>query len=277
MPAVRFNALTKKRASTRRRRSSVMTRAKFKPKTTTANRSLIKGNAYAIRSLRRLMPPPIYCDYQYSGANGAFTTVAPAPFLTIVGEQLMSPVLWNSVLRQDQNVETASSTLVKRMQLNLRYSLQQANYCQITTFVVSLRPNATNVVPNNLTAGEDYIYSQGQQMNPRLNSKIFKVHYVRNVSLMANGWLQPKAEVAGQVITGNPNTTFAKGQVTMKLNWRLREPSGGLSTWRTMDQSQFGPHRRLFLLTFYRGQQDDPADLGPQMDWDAQYVTFNSS
>lgn len=277
MPFVRFNRLTKKKSTVRRRsRASTLTRAKYKPRTARANRSLIKSNALAIRAVKRMIPPPVYTDYQYASAYSPFTTGASGNFFNILSAELIEPPQWSEVLRQDANVLTASSTLLKRMQINLRYSLGQADWCQITTFVVSLRKDASNTIVNeeNLVNDQDYIYS-GQFFNPRLNSRVFKVHYVRNVSLMSSTWNEPQSEVGTTVIVGNPNTTWSKGQVNMTLNYRLRQPLG--TPWNTMNQDQLPPHQRLYLLTFFRGRTSAPDNNPVRVDWDALYTCYNAS
>lgn len=278
MPRITFNRLSRRKSNIRRKGTSTTTRAKYAPKTARVNRSLIKSNAYAIQAVKRMIPPPIYTDYQYSGGYAPLIGTAPNPFFAIQQAQLMTPNLWAEVLRQDPNVVAASSTLVKRMQINLRYSLGEANWCQITTFVVSIRKDAANRVINQaeLVSGEDYIYSGAQQqLNPRLNPAVFKVHYVRDVSLMSNAWQTSAATAGNSTFAGNPNTTFAKGQVNMKPNFRLRQPTG--TRWRIMDQSQLVPSQRLFLLTFFRGQTNDVDDDPVRVDWDALYTCYNAS
>jgi len=276
MPRVSFNRLSKKKSSARRKRTGVLTRAKYKPRTTAANRSLIKSNAYAIRAVKRLMPSPVYTDWQYSATlfatpdpdgQGAFTTS-----LDIV--PLMSPgsgigALWQPVLRQDVNVTESSTTLVKRMVLNLRYTMQAANWAQYTTFVVTIRKDASNraIIPTELTEGEDYIRSQGQEFNVRLNPAVFKVHYVRNVSLTKNTWLEQSAVVGQLPFAGNPRTTYAKGQCSMNLNYRIRQPIQGTS-WTAMTQAQFPHNQRVFLMTFITSQSDSPtAQTGARLDF----------
>lgn len=278
MPRVTFNRLSKKKSTVRRRRTGVTTRAKYAPRTAKANRSLIKGNAYAIRALKKLMPPSIYTDYQYAGALSPFTSGAPNPYFTIDIAPLMTPTTWIPVLRKDSNVVESSSTMVKRMQMNLRYSLGESNWCQITTFVVSIRRDASDLdlTPSNLIEGDQYIYSGAQQQfNPRLNPAVFKVHYVRNISLMSNGWLQPSAKVGDDTFSGNPNTTFSKGQVNLKLDYKIRQPLG--TPWVTMEQAQFAPSQRLFLLSFFRGQTDAVDDNPPRVDYDNLITCFNAS
>ncbi|AXQ65874.1 MAG: putative capsid protein [Circoviridae sp.] len=275
MPRVTFNRLSKKRSSVRKRRTSTITKARYKPRTTYANRSLIKSNAYAIRSIKRLMPPSVYTDYQYGFCQQPFPA-APDEFFNLINAELMSPTLWNPVLRQDQNVIESSMTMLKRLQINLRYDLGEANWCQITTFVVSIRKDAANRIINqsNLTLGEDYIYSPQQQFNVRLNPAVFKCHYVRNVSLMGGAWQQDTFQSAGDVLVSQSSNTFAKGQVNLKFSTKLKQPLG--TSWRTMDQSQLMPQQRYFLLSFFKGQQTQVDDVSPSVCADCLYTCFNS-
>ncbi len=275
MPRVTFNRATKKRASFKKRRSSTLTKAKYKPKTVSMNRSLIKSNALAIKSMKRMLPRLIYTDYQYKYANGPFINAAPAPFFNILNAELMSPTLWAPVLRKDDNVEQSSQTLIKRMQMNLRYALGQANWCQITTFIVTIRPDAVNRVINEagLVEGDDYILSP-EEFQPRLNSNVFKVLYRRHVSLMAGAWKEDAFQSQGDVLVSNSFSTLKKGQVNMSLNFKVRQPNG--QSWRDMDQSQFGPSRRYFQLTFYRGQTNNVDDDPPRVDTDILYTCVNS-
>jgi len=284
MPRVTFNRLTRKKATAKRRRSSTLTRAKYKPKTTRANRSLIKSNAYAIRAIKRMMPPSIWTDYQYSFVQEANLTAVPdGGYQSISSNQLMTPAFWTPVLRQDENVLDSSQTKVLRMQANMRYSLGESSTVQITTFVVSIRPDAVNrQINDTLVEGDDYIYAKGQPggvdlgIVPRLNPAVFKVLYTRNVTLMSNGFLQPKADFQGTILTSQSSTTMAKGQINMKLNFRIRQPVQG-TTWKNMQQSQFGPKQRLFLLTFFRGLTPQPDDNAPRVDCDCLYTCLNAS
>ena len=285
MTRVSFNALTKKRATTKRRRTSVITRAKYKPKTTRANRSLIQSNAYAIRAVKRMMPKPIWTDYQYSFTQEAFLTDIPGqPYQSIAANQLMSPAFWSPVLRQDANVIESSATRVLRMQANMRYSLGESSTVQISTFIVSIRPDAVNrQINDTLVEGDDYIFAKGNPGDidlgivPRLNPAVFKVLYTRNVTLMSNGFLQPRAEdTGGEILISNSFATMKKGQVNMKLNFNIRQPVQGLQ-WKDMQQAQFGPRQRLFLLTFFRGLSPNVDDVAPRVDCDALYCCYNAS
>ena len=287
MPRVTKNNLGKFARSNRRKRTSVATRAKYQKPTARNQKSQILGNALAIRTMKKLMPQPIYTDWQYSDVlRSAVPDTSFSETTRFV--QLMSPYdpddlaeLWQPVLRQDENVIESSATKVLRMQLNLRYRLGQSNWAQFTTFVVSLRRDATDTNPANLVKGEDYIVNAGDDFNVRLNPAVFKVHYARNVSLMYNAWVQPAATVGQTVFAGNPNTTFAKGQVNMKLNFNIRQPTRGES-WTKMFQSQMPPSQRMFLITFI--VQQGAAPIQPpgvpdsaRLNFDALYTCYNAS
>lgn len=287
MPRVTKNNLGKFARSNRRKRTGVVARAKYQKPTAGNQKKQILGNALAIRAIKRIMPKPVYTDWQYSQtlrASVPDTSVSE----TLRFVQLMSPFdpdtqtpLWKGVLRQDVNVTESSATRVLRMQLNLRYRLGQSNWAQFTTFVVSLRRDATDVNPSALVPGEDYVTNLGDDFNVRLNPAVFKVHYARNLSLMYNAWVQPASSIGNTVFAGNPNTTFAKGQVNMKLNFNIRQPTRG-DSWTTMFQSQFPPSQRMFLLCFMVQQGATPAtppDVpdSARVNFDALYTCYNAS
>lgn len=282
MPRVTFNALAKKKASTRRKRTSTITKARYKPKTVRANRSLIKSNAYAIRSIRRLMPKPVWCDWQYSATQ--FADAPDTSFSeTLKVAQLMSPStggspLWKPVLRQDENVQESSATKVLRMSINMRYRLGVSNWCQYSIFIVSIRKDAADRVINqaSLVKGQDYITNLGDDFGVRLNPSIFRVLYTRQISLTKNAWVSPAFSSGGSELAGNPMTTFAKGQVNLKLGYNLRQPVLG-TPWTAMNQSQLMPQQRLFLLSFMVQQTDtpDPNNVA-RVNFDSLYTTYNS-
>jgi len=238
MPRVTFNRLSRKKSTIRRKRATnVLQRAKYRPRTAAANRSLIKSNAYAIRAVKRMLPPPIYTDYQYSFTQEAFLTAVPGqPYQSISSNQLMSPAFWSPVLRQDDNVINSSATRVLRMQANMRYSIGESSTVQITTFIVSIRKDAVNrQINDTLVEGDDYIYAKGNPGDidlgiiPRLNPAVFKVLYTRNVTLMSNGFLLPKVEDSGgENVVSNSFATMKKGQINLKLNFNIRQPIQGL-------------------------------------------------
>lgn len=279
MPRVTFNRLSKKKSHIRRRRSSTLTKARYKPKTTYANRSLIKSNAYAIRAVRRLIPPPVWTDYQYSRGYGPLFGADPTNYSSIQCDKLTNFTQWAPVLRRDSNVLDSTTTLIKRMQINLRYDLGQSNWVQMTTFVVSLRPDAANRDPfdvASLVSGDDYIVSTQQGQNARLNPSVFRVWYVRNVSLMSASWRQPETVAGNATFTSNSAYTFSKGQVNLKLNFKIRQPVTPLG-WKTMTQEQLSPYERLYILTFFRGSTNEVDDDPPAVFYDCLSTCYNSS
>lgn len=286
MPRVTFNRLTKKRATYKRRRSSVLTKAKFKPKTARANRSLIKGNAAAIQAIKRIMPRPVYTDYQLSFTQQAtLSAAASGLYMSYASTELMRLNDWVPVLRQDANAIASSATRILRMQANMRYAIQESSTVQITAFVVTIRKDAADVDVDNLTEGDDYIYAKGGSATnpdlgtvPRLNSNVFKVLYTRNVTLMSNGFLQPLVPSEGAnpvAIVSNSSNTQAKGQINIKLNWSVRQPSAALQ-WKNMLQEQLSPYQQMYLLTFFRGITPSADASAPRVDCDCLFTAYNS-
>lgn len=283
MPRVTFNRLSKKKSRTKRRGTSTLTKAKYKPRTAAANRSLIKSNAYAIRAVKRLLPPSIRCDWQWSGAMFADLVGSPAFTTSYSVVPLMDPLSWRACLRQDEQVPDSSTTRVLRMSMNLRYTLGISDWSQYTLFVVTVRPDSADRNVNNLAVGNDYINSFGQDMNVRLSPDLFKVHYTRNVSLTKNTWISQANTLGANASPAgyNPQTTMAKGQVNLKLNMRIRNPNR-TAPWKDMEIDQFSPHERYYLLCFFTQRAASlnppvPGQAGARVDYDALFTTFNSS
>lgn len=284
MPRVTYNRLTTKKSRTRRRGTSTITKAKYQKPTARNQKKQILSNAYAIRALKRIMPRSVLTDWQYTDVLRP--SIPDGNVLeSILAVQLMSPfdpannqAFWQPVLRQDDNVIQSSATRVLRMSMNLRWRLGISEWAQMTTFIVTLRKDATDAIPNAMTKGVDYVVNGGDDFLPRLNSAIYKVHFVRNVSLMTNSWVNPAAAVGGVPLATQPGLTFAKSQVNMKLNLNIRQPSQGAS-WTAMDQSQFGPTQRYFLVTFFvqKASIQAPSNDGARCNFDALYTCYNSS
>lgn len=276
MPMTTTNRLSKFRARTKKRRTSVMTRAKYKPRTTTANRSLIKSNAYAIRALKRLVPPVVRTDYQLGGV--LYSDTQSTDFSTNYQfAPLMNPLTWEECLRIDQNTLDSSTTRVLRMSMNLRYSLFSSNWAQITMFVVTIRPDSAQRDLSNLVIRQDYINSVGGNFNTRLSPQLVKVHATRNVTLTKNSWISRSVEVDNRDFAGNPATTFKKGQVNIKMGIKIRNPNRA-SPWKDMEINQFSPHERYYLLCFFTQQSDvAQAGSGARVDYDCLFTCMNSS
>ena len=279
MPRVTFNRLSKNKAHTKRRRSSTLTKAKFKPRTVKANRSLIQSNALAIRAVKRMMPPPLWTDYQYSRGYSPIFGTDPTLYASIQCDKLTEFSNWVPVLRRDNNALMSTKTLIKRMQINLRHDLGESNWVQITTFIVSLRRDAANRDPfdtGTLVENDDYIVSAQQGQNARLNPAVFKVHYTRAVSLMSGAFRQPETTVQNSVFVSNSAYTFSKGQINMKLNFTIRQPTGQ-DSWKQMKIDQLAPSQRLYILTFFRGSTNEPDDDPPTCFYDCLSTCYNSS
>lgn len=275
MPRVTFNRLTKKKASSKRKRTSNMTKTRYQAPTARNQRKQIMTNAMAIRQVKRMLPKPIYTDYQVTGRLQSLVIPGDDAFqLNSDFFSLTNPLNWTQVLRKDPNVLDAVSTRLLRIQLNLRYALNLSNRAQMSLFVVTFRKNAANRNPAILVDGDDYIRG-GQEYVVRLNPAVMKVHYTRNVSLTAGAWEQLPAVAGGTTFAGNPYSTFKKGQCTMKLNFNIREPNG--ATWKSMIDDQLPHWQRYWLLVFFY-QQGTGLSSGESayLEFDSLATCYNS-
>lgn len=184
---------------------------------------------------------------------------------------------WVPVMRQDPVVLQQSQTFVKRMQLNMRYALNDADFVGINMFVVTLRKNAAGFDPF-VTApvlNRDWIENaEAQGFNVRLNSAIYKVHFARYITLTANNLLSPPE--SGQNV-GNPYTTWKKGQINIPMNLTVRQPAlfgAGTGSWSNLSQEDLPYYAKYYLMMYatFGGGGTRPA-----VTYDGLAVCINSS
>lgn len=264
----------KKRRTIRRNVAKV----KYQRPTARHQRAQIASNTYAINRLRsRVNRHKVYCDYQYgfSGPIGNFGWyIVP---LTDFSN-------WEAVLRQDLDAKASSHTYIQRLQLNLRMVLNTASYCTFNVFLVTLRRNASNRNPvsttgpdaGGLTAGEDYIEQVNMfaGANCRLNSNIFKVHYAKYKTLTNNafGVVRETEQTAG-----DPNTTWAKAQVTMPMKFSVTVPSfsePGETSWKDKPFLQLPYYQRYYLMVYIGAPSSETGS--PILYGDALFTTINT-
>lgn len=242
--ASRLSRYTASRRPTRRRNS--LLKVRYQPPTARNQRKQIMANTRQIsRNTSRLRAHKVYTDWQLSDSifltNAQWHTVQLTDFST-----------WDSVLRQDPLVDTKSHTFIKRMQLNMRYALNEADFCGFSVFVVTLRKNAASYDPfaAQPVLGRDWIEPAGAQgFNLRLNPAIFHVHYARYLTLTNNGF--PLAPVA-TAQAGNPNTTWSKGQINIPLNLSVTQPAlfaaGG--SWKDLSFDDLPFYAKYYLMLY---------------------------
>ena len=276
-----MRSLSKFRARRTKKRTSVLAKAKYKPRTTRANRTLIESNALAIRAVKRMLPPPIRCDFQLSGVLYSDTQPSPSFSTNYEVVPLMDPANWRACLRQDDAVPDSSTTRVLRMQMNLRYHLFSSNWAQFTMFVVTVRKDSADreITSNSLQIQNDYINSVGSDMNVRVSPQLFKVHATRNVSLTKNTFEQRPVVSGTTPAAFNPATTWKTGQVNIKMGINIRNPNR-VQPWKDMEIEQFSPNQRYYLLCFFTQQADvapGTQAAGARLEYDALFTTYNAS
>lgn len=280
MPVTRYNALRKYgRTRFRRRRASVATRAKYQKPTANNQRKQILGNARMITRIKRLMPQPVYCDWQYKlQVLGEATPDGDPTFSQKAFTLVDFSNTWNPVLRISTTVNNEVATKIIRMNFNMRYSLVGSDWAQMTIFVVTLRKDAANrdptVVP--LQSGADFV-ANTDLFNVRLNSAIYKVHYSRNVTLSSSTFLGGAATVQNNTFAGNPNTTIKRGNFVIKPRLHIRAPAQDF--WRNMVPNQLPYYQRLFLLTFITQNNNTQLAAGSQckINMDMLCTTVNTA
>lgn len=275
MPRVTFNSQRKRKSSTKKRRTSNVTRIRYGRTNARSQKKQIMSNAVAIRRMKKLMPPPVYADFQLSGEmrsvpddTGFSLSYSVVP--------LMNPATWTNVLRQDPNVLNSVTTRLLRMSINFRYVLRESQRAQMSLFIITLRKNAANKNISGLIDGEDYVRGfEGYQV--RLNPSVFKVHYARDVSLSSNGWDTQPFSAGGLTLTSNSYFTFKKGQVNLKMNQYIREPTG-IQPWKDMTIDNFGYYQKYHILCFF--YQFAPLVTNESavasVEYDALMTTFNA-
>lgn len=280
MVIVQKTALRKYGGTRKRRRpTSVATRAKYQKPTARNQRAQILGNARMIKRIRTILPTPVLCDWQYklnipveASTDGQPTFIQRAYSLMDFGNT------WGPVLRISTTVNNEVATKILRMNINFRYNLNNSDWAQMTCYIVTLRKDSANRDPLTipLQSGEDFV-GNNDLFNARLNPAIWKVHWARNITLTSNTFLGATATVQGDTFAGNPRTTYAKGNVTIKPSFRIRAPAGDF--WRNMVPNQLPYYQRYYLLTFLTANNTAAIADGTQaaVDMDMLATTMNTA
>lgn len=271
---VRSSSLKKytARGAKRSRRVSTATKVRYQAPTARNQKSQILANArLASRNAAMLRTHKIYTDWQLSGSflltSFSWSVVKLCEFTD-----------WTSVMRQDPVVAEKSHTFVKRMQLNMRYTLNEGDFLGLNVFVVTMRKNATNIDPFSIAPvfNRDWIEPSGAQgFNIRLNSAIYKVHYARYLTLTANTLgLSP---ITGDTV-GDPNTTWAKGQINLPMNMSVTQPAlfgTDNGSWKNLGQEDLPYYHKYYLMIYptFAGT----GTVRPAITYDCLSVCINSS
>lgn len=275
------NTLRKFTAKRKRKRTGNATRVRYQAPTARNQRNQILANAKAINYIKRMLPAKVYCDWHDLGSMFAATDPTGAFTRTWFCVPLTNFAAWNACLRADQNVLVSSTTFVQRLQLNLRWSLQQANYAFLNMFVVTLRKdqNARDTpldIANGQNPVPDTDYIEGPTgSNLRLNSAIWKVHYAayRTLTETTLGEAAPSPPLTA----GNPNTTWGKSQVNLPVKLKIRKPQNG-EPWKNLPYMNLPYYQRYQLLVeiLQQGPATTTPNIGARCDWDLLATTINS-
>ena len=241
--------LRKYTAKPKRKRVANTTKVKYQRPTAKNQQRQIMANARMVTKLyKAAMTKRVFCDWQYVG-QAKCPLPDPSGFsrnwfcfpLTDFGQ-------WGPVLRRDDNVTDSSTTFVQRMQINMRYNLKGASWAQYNVFIVTPRKDAANndivariaagQVPQ---AGVEYVEGP-DAFNFRLNPAVYKVHYASYKTLTQTTLFLP-----AQQPSGNPFTTWSKGQATVKCGINVRMPVLS-EPWTSLPYMQQAYYKRYFML-----------------------------
>lgn len=238
----------------------------------------IRRNTAQIRRLNRLQRlHRVYTDYQLceelrppaAGPQGGIEG-----FSTF---QLTNVVPWDAVMREDNDAVQSSRTYVRNCLINFRYLLNDASEFNLSLFIVTPRKNLPNVDVNNLLVNKDYVANTAiDGTNVRLNPAIFKVHYARYMTLVANKLGTPP--VAAQNV-GNPNTTWGKGQVSLPLKMSIMQPTiyGTANSWKEKPFEDFPYYHKYYILCYFNAVVPTTGTPNyPMVTFDALFTCINT-
>lgn len=262
---------TRRVRRTIRKRASVRTRARWQAPTAHNQKRQIQDVAMQVsKNTRFINRHRIYTDWQYSDQVGIG---AISPGWGVV--ELTNFSNWNAVLRQSESVDNASHTFVQRMQMNLRMTLNDADFCSMNCFIVTLRKDAAGkdpfLIPPIIT--EEWIQpSTFQGFNIRLNSAYYKVHWSQYATLSKGPFNAAPTALTG---AGNPYSTWRKTQVNLPLKMSVTKPTllGGSDSWKTKEFQDL-PYNQKYFLFVYILSSGGPTR--PSVDFDSQFVCLNS-
>lgn len=274
MPYTRANSLkgTGRKTGRSRRRTSQISKVKYqRPTAANQKRQLLRNTRLLNKVAKIQADRRVYTDWQYGGTLNP--TVSDAWKVT----PLTDFALWEPVLRQDEVSESSSSTYIRNMQLNLRFTLNEKDYAYISCFVVTMRRNSSGINPFTTPPAPIKHYITGTGVvgsNIRLNPAIYKVHWCKYMTLTKNSLLH--ASIAEDTV-GNPNTTWRKVQVNLPLKMKVTNPSLFITSegaWTHIPYTNLPYYQRYFLMSYihYSGSGDGVPVVG----YDALSTAINS-
>ena len=270
MPSVRSSygsqGTRRGRRPFRRRRASVATRARFQRPTARNQRSQIRSLAKVCLANRRILNgAKAYTDW-FDGANPR-----PTDGLWYAAE-LMSPVDWTASNRQNADVLVSSNIWLRNMVLELYCSSDtKTQACVFDIYVVSLRPGASNWIPQASVAGvweegtEYTTMGSGNSVIP--NAGLFKTHANFHFRLY------PRLPPNDPQYSGNPQTVYRNFKTNIRLGTKLRSPAA--LSWKTLTMSALPPHQRLYLI--YRCQCLDQTGTQYALSWGTHVTGVSQS
>ena len=277
--STRTNSLGKFTARRGRKRTSNVVKVKYEAPTAKNQRNQIMRNAKTLAKIsKKVLSSRVFCDWQFVGQ--LYAKLDAGNYTTTWGAfPLMDTNSWRAVLRMDENVAEGSATFIQRLSINLRYTLGLSSWAQFNVWVVTPRKDAADRDPaGEIAAGNNPIqfidYIEGPNaFNLRINPATYKVHFASYRTLTETTLFQGALPLAP---AGNPNTTWAKGQVNVPCKTRVRAPTGG-TPWKEVTYMNKPYYDRYFLLVAIVQNAPSAVQLngGAQFAYDQLATTIN--
>lgn len=236
-----------------KRRPSIVART-YRRKSASAQASQIRSLArLAVKNSRILNSQRTFTDYEYQGRTSGDWTAGTWQVFS-----LMDPVFWKQTMRLNSDADKAQVAYVRNMVfqwvVNLNTLLRST---AVTLYIVSIQPQAVDFVPSATTMVDGQNYDQCNALMPRLNPNYFKVRYCKSFNLMSNTYGGVSITASATDATGDPQTTFRRGVVNMKIGANLRSKSNKLTpsieprAWSDMTDEQLPGRERLYFMMYH--------------------------
>lgn len=260
-----------------RRRTSIVTRARYNRGAGAQSRQIQAIARMAVRNSQILGSQRTYTDYYLNGSTDiTFTSSKWKVF------SLMDPISWQQTLRRNSDADNAQNAYVRNMFFQYTASLFKLEQsASMTLMIVSIRPNAAAFVPStaSMNNGDEYQYMGAFQM-PVLNSQLMKVKWSKTFILQTNGLDGPSVTQSNVLPVGDPSDSYARGSVNVDIKTTFRSPSRLIApaiepqSWSILNDRDLRPGQRMYLLSYF---QSNDITNAPLINFSTKFTVITSN
>ncbi len=250
----------------RRRRTSVATRAKYQRSARAQSSQIRQLARMAVRNSKILSAQKTYTDWIDSREVAlAATNTDPGSWYVI---PLTQPTSWTRVARKNEDYVDQSNTWVRDCVLN--YFMGQGDKTLPVTwslFIVTLRPGTTWDSGVTFTNGQEYI-DMGAENSPLLNSGIFRVLASKSARTLVT-----YPDGGNQELVAHTSRASVRGKMNIKLGLKLRSPED--SYWSQLNVGDLPRTQRTYLLV--NAKSTDSEATAVKFQFGAKFTCINSN